>query len=133
MNAIPHILICDDNAADLQLLQMALVEACMAHIHIGIATTAADALETLHAGARQGAVPLLIITDYKMPGMNGPAFLASLKTHEAFRDVPIVLMSGQQSEEAIPHVTEILVKPATWSGYEQIAKHLVSSYLPRSC
>jgi CheY-like chemotaxis protein len=38
--------------------------------------------------------PDLIVTDFMMPGMTGIEFAEAVRTREAHRDTPIILMSG---------------------------------------
>jgi two-component system chemotaxis response regulator CheY len=40
----------------------------------------------------------LIITDYNMPGMNGLEFIKNLKKRTEFKNIPIVLMTGEINE-----------------------------------
>ncbi len=40
-----------------------------------------EALNWLHAAANEGRYPALILLDLAMPGMDGDAFLAHLRTH----------------------------------------------------
>lgn len=59
-----------------------------------LVTTAAngkDALDLLHGGLR----PLLILLDLSMPVMDGEAFLAECKKHEALNEIPILLLTGE--------------------------------------
>jgi DNA-binding response OmpR family regulator len=44
-----------------------------------------------------GNIPDLIITDIRMPKMMGDEFLYYLKHNELFKDVPVIILSGEDS------------------------------------
>ena len=46
---------------------------------------------------RQGNIPDLIISDIRMPEMRGDEFLAYLKLNELFKQIPVVMLSSEDS------------------------------------
>lgn len=46
---------------------------------------------------RQGNIPDLIISDIRMPEMRGDEFLAYLKLNELFKQLPVVMLSSEDS------------------------------------
>ena len=56
---------------------------------------AADGLQALALLERAGAAPDLALVDFVMPHMTGFEFCRRLRSHEPWRDVPIVLMSAK--------------------------------------
>jgi len=44
-----------------------------------------------------GELPDLIISDIRMPEMRGDVFLATIKTNELYRDIPVVMLSSEDS------------------------------------
>ncbi len=52
-----------------------------------------EALAWMH----KGNVPDLIISDIRMPEMRGDEFLHHLKHNELFRDIPVVMLSSEDS------------------------------------
>ncbi|HZU83411.1 MAG TPA: response regulator, partial [Polyangiaceae bacterium] len=62
-------------------------------------TTAEDGLD----GIRQALehTPDAIVADVWMPRMDGIAMVRRLKEHDALRRVPVILLSGQTSVEAV--------------------------------
>ena len=55
--------------------------------------TPVKGIEWLHAGHR----PDLIILDIRMPEMNGDEFLSYIKGNVLFKDIPVVVLSGEES------------------------------------
>ena len=51
------------------------------------------ALEWLH----EGKTPDLIISDIRMPLMRGDEFLHYLKCNELFKDIPVIMLSSEES------------------------------------
>lgn len=46
---------------------------------------------------RQGNIPDLIISDIRMPEMRGDEFLEYLKHNELFKQIPVVMLSSEDS------------------------------------
>ncbi|WP_216725602.1 response regulator [Thiorhodococcus drewsii] len=90
---------------------------------IEIAESAEEELEILDELSGDGYIPLVIISDWRMPGMKGDEFLAEV--HRRFPQVIKIMLSGQADEEAVLRVRtqanlhEFIVKP--WSTEVLIA------------
>ena len=52
-----------------------------------------EALAWMHAGN----IPDLIISDIRMPLMRGDEFLHYLKCNELFKDIPVIMLSSEES------------------------------------
>jgi CheY-like chemotaxis protein len=48
----------------------------------------------------EGHLPNVILTDMRMPAMNGIELVQTLKGHPAYRNIPILAVSGAPSREA---------------------------------
>jgi CheY-like chemotaxis protein len=128
-----RILMVDDNVHGLTARKTVLEE--QGH-KVTTVTNASDALLQFTSEAFD-----LVITDFKMPKMNGPEFIARLRQHRA--EVPVILLSGfvdtlgltehstganaliQKSANEVPHLTRAVTrlltrrvprKPATKDG-----------------
>lgn len=112
LRGIPKLLIIDDSSEVLLALQQMLVLALRDYAII----TSASARSALEWATTYR--PELIVLDYFMPGMNGDVFCERLQKAEGCAEIPIVLISGQETvlEEAlskIPTVRATLRKPFT--------------------
>lgn len=73
-----------------------------------------EALEVLATGPR----PDVIICDLHMPGMDGCAFLSRLREKAGFGHIPVIALTGSQSDRALTRTLVAgfdahLVKPVT--------------------
>lgn len=97
------ILLIDDDAADQKLIK-ASIGTVNPEITVRTANNAEDALDSLRTiivEQRQTDLPNLILLDLNMPGMGGREFLRRVKTHEALRRVPIVILTSSKAEKDI--------------------------------
>ncbi len=85
---------------------------------IEVAQSAEEGLEILDELADRGYMPLVIVSDWLMPGMKGDAFL--IEAYKRFPQVITVMLSGQVDEESINRVRheanlyQYIAKP--WDG-----------------
>ena len=71
---------------------------------IEIAESAEEGLEILDDLTGQGLVPLVVISDFQMPGMKGDEFLVQASLRFPF--VVTVLLSGQVDEAAVKRLRD---------------------------
>src|SRR5690606_12618827 len=81
----PLVLVIEDRVQDAQLLRMQLIDA---GFRVALTPSAEGALQQM-AQERPDAIVLDII----LPGMDGWDFLAKLKGHDQFADIPVVIVS----------------------------------------
>lgn len=90
---------------------------------IELAESAEEGLEILEELQNEGLIPLVIISDWLMPGMKGDEFL--IEAHKRYPYVVKILLSGQVDSEAIQrsktsaNLHDFFDKP--WSATELIA------------
>lgn len=61
---------------------------------------AADRAETV-AAFRQGPVPDLVLLDVMLPDVDGFEILAQLRQNRAFRNVPVIMLTGKATRQAV--------------------------------
>ncbi len=109
------ILCVDDEPLVLHALRDQLFRAYGGRYRIEIAESAEEGLEILTEMTCEGVVPLIIISDWLMPGMKGDVFL--IEAHRRFPHVIKVMLSGQVEEEVVQKVKrdaamfEMIAKP----------------------
>ena len=92
----PDILLVDDSAAIRKILQRVLRQTGMA---IGAIHEAGDGLEALEA--LKTAKPSLVLTDINMPKMDGLQLLAAMKASDAWRPIPVVMITTEGGEAKV--------------------------------
>lgn len=123
-----HILLVEDNPADILLTQEAFEEAHFAH-HLHLAKDGVEALSFLrregpHAGA---PTPDVILLDLNMPRMGGLEVLDILKADEVLRNIPVVVLTTSRAEGDIwrsynLHANAYIPKPVTVSEFVDVIK-----------
>lgn len=78
--------------------------------------SAKDGLEALEIIQRSGDLPDLILLDIEMPRMDGFELMATLKGHEAYRNIPIAILTSRAGDKHRRKAlelgaTEYIVKP----------------------
>jgi CheY-like chemotaxis protein len=86
MKGQPKILLVDDNPMVLRLLERALEP-------FASVTACPDPRRALEFAAQQ--LPDLILCDYRMPGMDGRAFLEEVKANPSTRLIPVILAASR--------------------------------------
>ena len=84
---------------------------------------ASDGVAAIEAMATAGRIGLLI-SDVKMPGMDGPSMVAMIRRHQS--DLPILLTSGYEPPERMPAGVRFLAKPFT---SEVLLQHVAELHL----
>ncbi|TXT41152.1 MAG: two-component response regulator [Comamonadaceae bacterium] len=100
------ILLCvDDEGVVLNALKDQLRKAYGAKHVIEVAESAEEGLEILDELVDGGYLPLVIISDWLMPRMNGDEFL--IEAHKRFPHVIKIMLSGQADEHAVQRTREL--------------------------
>jgi two-component system response regulator len=113
------ILLAEDNPADAEMATDALREAKLANpvVHVEDGVEALDYL--LYRGSfvqRTKGDPAVVLLDIKMPRLDGLEVLKEMRSHEALRRVPVVILSSSREESDLVRswdlgVNAYVVKP----------------------
>lgn len=123
-----HILIVEDNQIDQFLIRDA-IQSLHANIDLVFANDGAEAIELLETADE----PSLIVTDLKMPRINGIEFLNKVKTSDQ-RRIPVIMFTTSDSPDDIDaayynYVNAYIVKPLTSLSYKEVAKTIHKHWL----
>jgi chemotaxis family two-component system response regulator Rcp1 len=123
MKTTPHVLLVEDNMADLNLASDALAQShCPNHV-----CTVMDGEEAIAFLQRQGKYadelpPDLVLLDLSLPRKDGRAVLAAIKADPALRKTPVVIFSTSEAPHDISLSYELgangyVCKPGTLHEY----------------
>ena len=90
------VLIVDDSAAIRKILQRVLRQA---DVPVGAVFEAGDGLEALELLKKEKIG--LILSDINMPNMDGLEFLSKVRAEEAWKELPIVMVSTEGSQNKV--------------------------------
>ena len=124
------ILIMEDDQDDAWLLERALNKLGVAKYHIvhdGEEGVAYLAGEGKYGDRSCYPVPGFIITDLKMPILNGLEFLKWLRGHDAFKRIPTLVLTSSRAERDVASAygfgaNSYLVKPTTFEDLEKLGR-----------
>jgi CheY-like chemotaxis protein len=133
-----HVLVVEDEPDFAALLRSMLVRA-------GYTVATAYDCEDALAQVREHR-PDLITLDMKMPGRSGIFFYRKLKADKAFRDVPVVVVTGLTRDdrdmenlihsfletEKVPYPQAYVEKPVDATGFLKTVGEAISSAVPAS-
>jgi CheY-like chemotaxis protein len=120
----PLVFVVDDNPADRRIVIEALKQS-LASVDIEEYSTGASVVQRIRSGLFNNLNrPDLIFLDLNMPGMDGHEVLSLLKRDEAYRAIPIVVLSGSVANADVNgaysnHANCYLQKPSSLDGYLQ--------------
>jgi CheY-like chemotaxis protein len=96
--AIAKVLMVDDEPDIRRIGQMSL--RAVGKWEVALAASGAEAL-VLVAAAALGGRPDVILLDVMMPGMDGPATLAALRSDEATAAIPVIFMTAKVQQHEV--------------------------------
>lgn len=135
------ILLVEDNSDDEKLTLRALRQAEI-QTEVAVVRDGVEALEYLFREGRFAGrpipVPELILLDLKLPKINGLEVLERLRSHEATRMVPVVIMSSSDEESDIVNgyrlgANSYIRKPVEYQVFMDSIRQLVMYWLQLNC
>lgn len=127
-----RILLAEDSARDVELTLEALSEFNLAN-EVIVVEDGVEVLDYLHCrGKFEGRVsrlPAVVLLDIKMPRLNGIEVLREIRATEAFRDLPVVMLTSSREERDIVESYELginayVVKPVDFQEFIEAVKTL---------
>jgi CheY-like chemotaxis protein len=121
-----NVLLVDDDPVDLRLFSSALKQV-LPSVRIRSATEGQDALDSF----RKDGLPDLVITDIKMPGMDGHQFVEIVRGTPRYCCLPILACSTSDDKDDINDAylegaNAYIVKPSSRAAYIDIAQSVVN-------
>jgi CheY-like chemotaxis protein len=132
MTTIRTILLAEDNANDVELTMTALRRNRVAN-QVVVVRDGAEALDYLHRRGdfadRPTGHPGLILLDLKMPKVDGIEVLRQVKSDEALRMIPVVVLTSSREEHDVLRsyglgVNAYVVKPVTFNEFLEAVQTL---------
>ena len=125
-NTQVEILLVEDNADDAEMTIHALRKKNLANklIHLQDGEEALDFLfgEGKFAGRDVTITPRLILLDLKMPKVDGMQVLSRVKSHEATKKIPVVILTSSKEDPDLTRCYELgtnsyIVKPVEFDSF----------------
>jgi two-component system, chemotaxis family, response regulator Rcp1 len=130
-----EILLVDDNAADVRLLQEAFCEVDES-LHLHVANDGVEALAFLEQEGdhSQAPRPDLILLDLNMPKMDGREVLARIKGDERFRQIPTLVLTISDADADVASIYHLqancyLIKPVEWEEFIRLVTRIRDFWL----
>lgn len=134
----PTVLLAEDNPNDLFLVKRAIRKANLA-VSVQVVGNGEEAVSYLmgegdYADTERYPLPALILTNLKMPRMNGLELLIWVKQQPNLQDIPVVVMSSSEEPDEVRQITDLgansyFVKPLSVDALAETLKN-VMSFLP---
>ena len=128
-----HILLVDDDHADLALFGMA-VDKTDHDIWLHTLTAGQQAIDYLeakgvYADRTLHPLPDVVVVDLKMPQVSGLDLLAWRKASRVFSSIPVVILSGSKDLAEIKRAAEMgankhIVKPHDFEDWKRVAREI---------
>lgn len=118
------VLLIEDNDADAFIMQDALDKASFESVMYHV-TNGEEAISFLQD--EENPKPDMIFLDLNMPIMGGHEFLSWIKEQDAFKRIPVGVLTTSSNEEDIKkayesHASYYIVKPTSYSNLQDIVK-----------
>jgi CheY-like chemotaxis protein len=134
MNNLKSILLAEDNPNDVELTLEALLENKIAN-PIVVLNDGVEVMEYLRRKESDQLLsngnPCLILLDIKMPRMDGIETLQAIRADQAFRAIPVVVLTSSKEEKDIVNaynlgVNAYVLKPVLFQKFIEAVKQIGS-------
>ncbi|MDW7772891.1 MAG: response regulator [Desulfobulbaceae bacterium] len=134
-----RILIADDEAADVGLIQIVLEEQGLQD-DAAVANTGEDVFDYLYRRGKYSnmpeGVPELVLLDLKLPKISGLEILRKMRSDKRFRDVSVVIFSSSLDEKDREKsftfgATDFKTKPTDFDAFRNTIRTVTEAYLSK--
>jgi len=130
------ILLAEDDADDVAVLQRAFAEACLPH-QLKVVSTGLEVVHYLEGNSPYHdreifPVPTVLLLDLPMPQGGGLNVLRWLSSHPHFRDLPVVVLTGSDNDEKEAFALgakDFYVKPTEIDDLVRIFQNISDNWL----
>lgn len=130
MNKLPTILYAEDSQDDIELTLAAFKESNLAN-PITVVKDGEQALDYLffrnNYANREPVIPAFVLLDIKMPKLDGIEVLKEIRKHDAYKNLPVVMLTSSQMETDVIKSYELgangfVVKPIDFNDFVKAIK-----------
>jgi CheY-like chemotaxis protein len=126
-----EVLLVEDNLGDVELTTLALEESKLS-VNLSVVEDGVAALDFLRHRKQKYANsphPDLILLDLNLPKKSGHEVLAAIKSDEALKRIPVVVLTTSQAEEDIlkaynHHASGYITKPTSFDRFVSVIKSI---------
>jgi len=128
MTGPTQILLVEDSPGDVRLVQEAFKMGKLHH-ELTVARDGVEASELLEKGLEADALPDIVLLDLNLPRKDGRELLAEIKSHEALRRIPVVVLTTSDDDADVLrsydlHCNSYITKPVDLPKFVDVVRHL---------
>lgn len=122
------ILLVEDNPMDVDLTRRAFARRRLSN-PLDVARDGEDALARIAAWDAGAPQPVVILLDLKLPKVSGLEVLRALKSHPAYRRIPVVVLTTSKDDADVKAAYDLgansyIVKPVDFEKFMEIAQQI---------
>jgi two-component system, chemotaxis family, response regulator Rcp1 len=125
-----EILLVEDNVGDVRLTQEALKDAkVLTNLNVASDGVAALAFLRKQGNHAQAPTPDIVLLDLNLPKLNGIEVLGQIKTDEALKQIPVVIVTSSKAEEDVARSYKLqancyITKPIDFDQFMKMVKSI---------
>jgi CheY-like chemotaxis protein len=130
----PFILLAEDDQDDRIIFNEAFEELKNLNVRLEVVEDGIDVVNRLKDISREDELPQLFILDQNMPKMSGKATLNYLKSHDRYRNIPVIIYSTYPDSTLVHEfiklgAEQVVAKPDSYEGFKKMAHAFVKTYV----
>lgn len=129
------ILLVEDNPSDVYLTEVALQEAAIeSRLHVTEDGETAMAFLRREARFAEAPRPEIVLLDLNLPGKDGRQVLAEIKSDEALRSIPVIVLTTSTAPSDVArcydlHANCYITKPVDFDQFESVVRTIENFWL----